>query len=196
MTDEDLRFKEIEHKYVVDERFDERRFRGAVAALGPIRSFAIRVRDRYFLTEAGRRRRFLIRHRYDEKLHHLTVKTLDADTEVRVEVNLDLGHHAGDQQAQVDAFVGQLGIAWAGTIHKDLDVWDFPDCEVVYYQASTDKRSVRCVEFEATRKESLAGALAIVERYERATGFDRADRTRRPLVEIMFPDIMDLLAAP
>ena len=145
------------------------------------------MRDRYFLTEVGRRRRFLIRHRYDEKLHHLTVKTLDADTEVRVEVNLDLGHHAGDQQAQVDAFVGQLGVAWAGTLHKDLEVWDFPDCEVVYYQASTDGHSVRCVEFEATRKESLAAALAIVERYERATGFDRADRTRRPLIEIMFP---------
>ena len=196
MTDDNLRFKEIEHKYVVDERFDEQRFRDAVAALGPSRRLTIRVRDRYFLTEPGRRRHFLIRHRYDEQLHHLTVKTLDPDTEVRVEVNLDLGHHAGDQQAQVDAFVGQLGIAWAGTIHKDLEVWDFPDCEVVYYQASTDKRSVRCVEFEATRKESLAGALAIVERYERATGFDRADRTRRPLVEIMFPEIMDLLAAP
>jgi hypothetical protein len=154
------------------------------------------VRDRYFLTEVGRARRFLIRHRYDRELHQLTVKTLQPDTEARVEVNLDLGHHAGDQQAQVDAFLGQLGVEWKGTLYKDLEVWDFPDCEVVYYQASTDRRSVCCVEFEATRKDSLEAALAVVEKYERATGFDSADRTRRPLIEIMFPDVIALLASP
>ena len=196
MTAEELRFTEIEHKYLVDERFDLQRFRDLVATLRPVRTFSIRVRDRYFLTEVGRARRFLIRHRYDSELHQLTVKTLQPDTEARVEVNLDLGHHAGDQQAQVDAFLDQLGVEWRGTLHKDLDVWDFPDCEVVYYRASTDRRSARCVEFEATRKDSLEAALAVVEKYERATGFDRADRTRRPLIEIMFPDVIALLAPP
>jgi adenylate cyclase class IV len=193
MTAEDLRFKEIEHKYIVDERFDVQRFRDVVATLGPTRTGSIRVRDRYFLTEAGRARRFVIRHRYDVELHHLTVKTLDADTEVRVEVNLDLGHHAGDQQAQVDAFLSQLGVEWSGTVHKDLEVWNFPDCEVVYYQASTDRRSVRCVEFEATRKESLTAALATVEKYERATGFERTHRSRQSLLAIMFPEVTELL---
>jgi len=53
---------------------------------------------------------------------------------------------------------------------------------------------LRCVEFEATRKDSLEAALAVVEKYERATGFDSADRTRRPLIEIMFPDVIALLA--
>ena len=62
MTDDNLRFKEIEHKYVVDERFDEQRFRDAVAALGPSRRLTIRVRDRYF-DRARPRRHFLIRHR-------------------------------------------------------------------------------------------------------------------------------------
>src|SRR3977135_2227891 len=98
MTAEDLRFKEIEHKYIVDEGVDVQRFRDRVASLCPTRTGSIRVRDRYYLTEAGRARRFVIRHRYDTELHHLTVKTLDADTEVRVEVNLDLGHHAGNHQ--------------------------------------------------------------------------------------------------
>jgi len=194
MTAEDLRFKEIEHKYLVDERFDIQRFRDIVAALRPARTFSIRVRDRYFLTSGGRARRFLIRHRYDTELQQLTVKTIQPDTEARVEVNLDLGHQAGDQQAQVDAFLDQLGVEWHGTLHKDLEVWDFPDCEVVYYQASTDRRSARCVEFEATRKDSLEAALAVVEKYERATGFDSADRTLRPLIEIMFPDVIALLA--
>jgi len=193
MTAEDLRFKEIEHKYIVDEGFDVQRFRDRVAMLGPTRTGSIRVRDRYYLTEAGRARRFVIRHRYDAELHHLTVKTVGTDTEVRVEVNLDLGHHAGDQQAQVEAFMAQLGVAWSGTLHKDLEVWDFPDCEVVYYHASTADRSVRCIEFEATRKGSLTGALATVEKYERATGFDGAHRSRRPLLAILFPDVAELL---
>jgi hypothetical protein len=194
MMAEDLRFNEVEHKYIVDERFDVQRFRGVVATLCPTRMASIRVRDRYYLTEASRARRFVIRHRYDGELQHLTVKTLDADTEVRVEVNLDLGHHAGDQHAQVDAFLSQLGVEWSGTLHKELEVWDFADCEVVYYQASSARRSVACVEFEATRKDSLTAALAIVEKYERATGFDRAQRSHRPLLEIMFPEVVALLA--
>jgi adenylate cyclase class IV len=193
MMAEDLRFKEIEHKYIVDDRFDVQRFRDTVATLRPARTASIRVRDRYYLTEAGRARRFVIRHRYDAELHHLTVKTLDPDTEVRDEVNLDLGHHAGDQQPQVEAFLGQLGVEWSGTLHKDLEVWDFPDCEVVYYHASTDRRSLRCVEFEATRKDSLTAALETVGKYERATGFDPARRSRRPLLELMFPEIAALL---
>jgi len=43
----DLRFTEIEHKYVVDDRFDLRRFRDALARLNPIRTVSVRVRDRY-----------------------------------------------------------------------------------------------------------------------------------------------------
>jgi hypothetical protein len=186
---EDLRFKEIEHKYIIDEPFDLPGFRDRVAALGPIRTAAIQVRDRYFLTEGGGARRFLIRHRYDAELHHLTVKSLEDDSEVRVEVNLDLGHHAGSQDAQVDAFMDRLGVVWSGTLHKDLEVWYFADCEVAYYQASTPSRSVRCIEFEATLKDSLGDALAIVERFERATGFEGASRSRWSLPQILFPDL-------
>ena len=105
---EDLRFTEIEHKFVVDERFDVPRFRDALARMTPTRTTSVRVRDRYYLTEGGRGRRFVIRHRYDAELHHLTLKTFEADTEVRAEINLDLGHHAGDQQAQVEAFLSHL----------------------------------------------------------------------------------------
>ena len=189
-----LRFKEIEHKFVVDDAFDLPRFRQAVAALGPTRTSTVNVRDRYFLTDGGRARRYLIRHRYDAELHHLTIKTLGTDTEVRDEVNLDLGHHAGPQSAQVDAFLDQLGVTWRGTLNKELEVWYFPDCEVVYYQASTSSRSVRCVEFEATRKDSLEEALATVERFERATGFADAVRSKRSLPQILFPELDETLA--
>lgn len=194
MSTDKLHFKEIEHKYVLDERFDLERFRRAVAALGPTRTGTVRVRDRYFLTEGGRARQFLLRHRYDTELHHLTIKALEEDTEVRVEVNLDLGHHAGNQDAQVDAFVDQLGVLWRGTVHKDLEAWHFPDCEVVYYEASTSARTVRCVEFEATRKNSLDEALATVKRFEAATGFEDASRVRQSLPQLLFPELSAALA--
>ncbi len=186
---DDLRFTEIEHKFVVGDDFDLTRFRAAIERLHPTRTIALRVRDRYFLTEAGRRGRFILRHRYDSELHHLTLKSLARDTEVRSEVNLDLGHHAGDQACAVDAFVERLGVIWSGVIVKDLTVWDFPDMEVAHYRASTGPRAVECVEFEATRKDSLAVALRTVERYERATGFGGATRSRRSLPQILFPEI-------
>lgn len=189
-----LRFKEIEHKYVVDERFDLPQFRRAVEALGPSRTSTVDVRDRYFLTEGGRARGYLIRHRYDSELHHLTLKAVDSDTEVRVEVNLDLGHHAGSQEAQVDAFMDRLGVVWRGVLQKQLEVWYFTDCEVVYYQAATAARSIRCVEFEAKSEDSLAEALATLERFERATGFAGATRSRLSLPQILFPDLADALA--
>ena len=191
---EDLRFTEIEHKYVVGERFDLRRFLDVLGHMHPTRMTSVRVRDRYYLTEAGRGRGFMIRHRYDAELHHLTLKTLEADTEVRAEINLDLGHHAGDQEAEVDAFLERLGVEWSGTVHKDVDVWYFPDSEVVYYQASTGSRSVRCVEFEAKGARSTEAALATLKTCERATGFDGAVRSRVSLVQMLFPEIGELLA--
>lgn len=189
-----LRFKEIEHKFIVSDQFDLARFRQAVTALGPTRTSTVSVQDRYFLTDGGSARRFLMRHRYDAELHHLTIKSLEADNEVRGEVNLDLGHHAGSQAAQVDAFMGHLGVIWRGELHKQLEVWYFPDCEVVYYEAATSSRSVRCVEFEATRKDSLPEALATVERFERATGFDSASRTRESLPQLLFSDLAALIS--
>ena len=194
MSTDALQFKEIEHKYIVDEHFDLLRFRQAVEALDPIRTSTIGVEDRYFLTEGGRARRFLMRHRYDAELHHLTIKSLEVDTEVRVEVNLDLGHQAGQQASQVDAFMNLLGVVWSGSLHKDLEVWYFPDCEIVYYQASTASRSVRCIEFEARRGGSLEEALATVERFERATGFSGASRSQLSLPQILFPELAEMLA--
>ena len=54
---------------------------------------------------------------------------------------------------------------------------------------------MRCVEFEATRKPSLATALEIVQRYERATGFADRDRSRLSLPQILFPEVAALLAS-
>jgi len=193
VTSDELRFKEIEHKFIVDEQFDLEGFRRQLAAIGPAETNAITVRDRFFLTEGGLARRILFRHRFDDELHHLTVKSIESDPEVRVEVNIDLGHHQGNQDAQVDAFIDQLGVVWRGTLHKALEVWYFPGCEIVYYEAFTDSRTVRCVEFEATEKGSLDEALAIVARYERATGFEGATRSLLSLPQLLFPELNQML---
>lgn len=192
-TSEQLRFKEIEHKFVVDDGFDLDRFGAVLETLKPTRTTSLRVRDTYYLLHGSAIRRFVIRHRFDEELHHLTVKTLEADTEVRQEVNIDLGHRAGDQRAQVDAFLGQLGVEWRGALQKDLRVWYFPDVEVVHYRATTASRAVCCVEFEATRKPSVAEALETVRRYEHATGFLESTRSHRSLLHILFPEVVERL---
>ncbi|MBK7575497.1 MAG: CYTH domain-containing protein [Elusimicrobia bacterium] len=185
-----MRFTEIEHKFVVGPAFDLTGFRASLDAIGPARHTALRVRDRYFITVDGRARHYVLRHRFDPELHQLTIKSLASDPEVRDEINLDLGHHAGAQQAPVDAFVARMGIDWQGELYKDLNVWHFPDCEVVHYVATTSERSVCCVEFEAIQQASVTEALAVIGRYERATGFNPADRSLRPLLDLMFPGVL------
>lgn len=189
MPTDDFRFMEIEHKYLVGDDFDIHRFRETLATLGPIRVNTIQVRDRYYLTEGGAAQQYLIRHRFDAELQQLTIKTVAPDTETRDEINLDLGSGGGDQSAHVDAFVAKLGVRWSGTVVKDVSVWYFDDCEVVHYVASVGSRSIRCVEFEATHKRSLPDALAIVERFERATGFYGLERSRLSLPQLLFPDL-------
>jgi hypothetical protein len=183
-----LRFKEVEHKFVVGDHFDLEGFRQALTALGPVRHVTLRVRDRYFITESGRDRGFVIRHRFDRELHELTIKSVAADAEVRDEINLNL--KAGDQDATVDAFVGAQGVVWQGALWKDLEVWHFADCEVVHYIATAGERVVRCVEFEATDKPTLEAALAVVSRYEAATGFSEAERNPASLLELMWPHVL------
>ena len=185
-----MRFTEIEHKFVLDDAFDLAAFRRALAALGPVRQSSLRMQDEYFLTSDGRARHYILRHRFDHEIHQLTLKSLSSDPEVRDEINLDLGHHAGDQAAAVAAFATRLGSTWSGALQKDLAVWYFPDCEVVHYVAATADRVVRCVEFEAVGQASIPAALAVIDRYERATGFDPAARSRQSLVALLFPGVL------
>ena len=195
MHTDNFRFTEIEHKYVVGADFDLPRFGESLAAIGPSRIKTIRVRDQYYLTEGGPAGGYLVRHRFDAELQQLTIKSLAPDTEVRDEINLELGLGAGDQAAQVNAFLTRMGVRWRGSVSKDLRVWYFDDCEVVHYVASTESQTLCCVEFEATRKASLADALAVLERFERATGFWGLERSRLSLPQLLFPALAAHLAS-
>lgn len=186
-----LRFKEIEHKFIVPESFDLETFRRVLATLAPLRHDVLRVRDRYVVTEAGRARGFILRHRHDRDLHELTLKTVVGDAEVRDEINVKL--RPDDQDATVDAFVEAQGVVWRGTLWKDLEVWHFADCEVVHYVATADDRqgqAIHCVEFEAVHQATMDEALAVMARYERLTGFEHAVRTPLSLVDLMWPGVL------
>ena len=190
----DLTFSEIEHKFVVDDNFDLSEFRRTMESLTPTRTNTVQVVDRYFLTESGQRQQFVVRHRYDRELQHLTIKSVGGDSEVRSEINLDLGQHAGNQEKAVDAFLQRFGVGWSGAIHKNVAVWYFPDLEAVHYRASTNTRILSCVEFEAIKKPSVAEALKVLERYERATGFAGRPRAHESLPQLLFPELTNLLS--
>ena len=90
---------------------------------------------------------------FDAELQQLTIKSLGSDTEVRGEVNLELGLHAGDQEARVESFLGHLGLTWSGTIHKDVEVWYYPECEVVLYEAATESKKTAKAKPEAEEED-------------------------------------------
>ena len=183
----EIQFQEIEHKFVVGEDFDLETFRDQMVSLSPVKTTILPVRDVYY--RSAHHPRFVFRHRYDRELQHLTVKSLEADPEVRLEVNLDLGQHQGNQQHTVEAFLEALEIEWRGEIKKDIEVYHFPDCEVVYYRGASESRSVACVEFEAHDQDDVASALEVLKEYEELTGFDARDRTAKTLVELLFPGL-------
>lgn len=181
------RFQEIEHKFVVEDDFDRETFRRVLEGLEPGRTTRQSVRDIYYLPR--QQDGYIFRHRYDPELQHLTVKSLEDDAEVRLEVNLDLGQHRGNQQETVEAFLTAVGFTWRGEILKEIEVFHFPDCEIVYYSATANGNAVACVEFEAVGQATLDDALATLERYEQRIGFTERKRTTKTLVELLFPTL-------
>ena len=79
-------------------------------------------------------------------------------------------------------------MTWQGGLNKDLQVFNFADCEVVYYEARTAEKTVTCVEFEALLADSVEAALATLASYEQRLGFGNRQRSRRSLFELLFRD--------
>ena len=178
---------EIEHKFVLDEQFDRAAFCAKVEVLGPIRTVHTEVDETYYLVKATPE--LIYRHRYDKNHQDLTYKTFrQGDIEVRKEVRIALDHQRGNQKAQVTSFLSPLHIHWQSDLKKTLWVYDFADCEVVYYVAKSADRTVICVEFEALSAPSVESALATLASYERQLGFSDQERSRRSLFELLFAD--------
>lgn len=184
---DDPEYREIEHKFIVNPDgpdFDLADFRRRAAALGPTRTTELRVEDTYFVTNLGAD--FIFRHRYDHERQELTVKSRSpGDSEVRREVNLRLDQKRGNQRAAVTAFLEPIGLRWQGTLSKDICVFYYPDCEVVYYDARTAQRRLCCVEFEALGSASVQAAQTTLSNYEQRLGFAAAQRVHESLFDLL-----------
>lgn len=187
-----MEFKEIEHKFIVGEDFDLERFRARLVALRPTRTSEVEVDDTYYVPRE--RPGVILRHRYDRELQDLTLKSRsNSDPEARTEITLKLDHGTGNQQravaellrALLGAGPGAGGIAWQGSLHKRLNAFYFPDCEVVHYVATASERTVRCVEFEARGATDLDAARALLRRYEEQTGFADQPRSKQSLFDLL-----------
>jgi hypothetical protein len=189
---------EIEHKFVVEkDDFDLAAFRRAALGLspGPLRTGESRVQDTYFVI--ARHDQLIFRHRHDAERQELTLKSRGGDTEVRLEVNMRLDQGAGNQVAQVAAFLRPFGISWQGTLIKDIQVFYYSDCEVVYYTARAGDRELRCVELEATHDGDLAAAQKTLAHYEAQLGFAAHPRAQESLFELLLlPQMNAALGRP
>jgi adenylate cyclase class IV len=141
------------------------------------------VQDTYFLVENPPQA--VYRHRIDSYLQQLTVKSLGADTEVRLEVNLDLDPAKGNQIEGIRAFLAPLGVLWQGTLRKEVQAFYFADAEVVYYRAQYLDRVVCCFEIEARKAPSIEGAQKILANWEESLGFDPTKRSHASLLELL-----------
>jgi hypothetical protein len=181
------KFREIEHKYLVDGSFDLRAFEAVAHRLKPRKSSRLTVTDTYHVVEAMPGH--VIRHRIDQELQQLTLKSTGPDNECRTEVNLDLGLLRGNQAGSVEAFIQPMRPLWSGSIEKKIYVFYFDECEVVHYSAcSGSGKVVHCVEFEALSKDTTEQALSVISRFEAAFGFDPGQRCNQSLFELLFTD--------
>ncbi|SME90311.1 CYTH domain-containing protein [Pseudobacteriovorax antillogorgiicola] len=180
---ENIEFVEIEHKFLLEDDFDQQPFLQMVERLEPSGRSQVRVSDRYYLCESNPSH--IYRHRLDQEIQHLTLKGLGKDSETRIEVNLDLGLHRGDQGDRVAAFLKPLGIQWSGVIEKDVWAYYFKNCEVVYYEAHFKEKSVRCIEIEATNCQTLDEAKATIANFEKKLGLNPTNRCGESLFHLL-----------
>ena len=173
---------EVEHKFIISEQMDVTLMQKRLKELGPIRHFTTAVRDIYFLcSDTGTK---VLRHRYDSKIQQLTLKSLSDDPEVRTEINLQLAIQQ-DQQRSIEAFISQLRYKQMGTIQKQVEVFEFDDCEVVIYRASNGAKKVRCVEVEARNFATITQAKAILLEYEEKIELHDKERSSKTLFELL-----------
>ncbi|MGB1076552.1 MAG: CYTH domain-containing protein [Flavobacteriales bacterium] len=178
-------FQEIEHKFIVSDAFNADVFDAACRDLKPKHDKSLRVRDTYYVLE--NRSDVVLRHRLDAEIQQLTLKTREVDSEVRVEVNLALDNGI-DQTDAVQNLLKHMGVAATYDIEKDIQVFEFDDCEIVRYRASHAGREVFCVEFEAVGCANVEVALSVLHGYETQLGFDSDARTPVNLLDLLVPE--------
>lgn len=179
----DLRFLEIEHKFVVAADYDPQPLFDTLSQLPYQKHYQTQVQDTYFLVASNQA--IVYRHRLDSSLQQLTLKSVAGDNETRTEINLDLGLEKGDQSEAIKAFLSPQGIAWSGTLSKALEVFYFSDVEICFYKANYLGRVVSCIEIEARSPASLEAAQTSLKVWEERLGLPASSRSQASLLELL-----------
>ena len=188
--EERLALLEIEHKFIVGDDFQLDPFLARCESLEPLRRKQLDVRDCYYSLPG--RRDIILRHRFDAELQQFTLKSRGRDSEIRDEINLGLLREP-DQKTEIRAWTQLLGASEPHQIDKSIWVFEFPDCEVVYYEAryAAQGREIQCVEIEARGAATVKEALATLERYEQLLGFQAAARSHADLFSLLISDLIE-----
>lgn len=176
-----MQFLEIEHKFLVEEGFNFDSFDEKLKSLSPNFTKHVDVVDTYFVLKSTSG--YVYRHRCDEEIQQLSLKSVSKDPAVRTEVNLNLS--GGNQISSVRGFLSAGDILFEGSIRKSVFVYDFNDAEVVYYKAQHDDHRVSCIEIEAKQATSVEAAKAIINSYEHEIGLDTSRREKSTLFDLL-----------
>ena len=177
-----MKYIEVEHKFNVGKTFDREGLFNKIKMLNPINHFSTVVVDHYFTTE--RVPHCIYRWRKDPLIEQLTVKEFGGlESEIRFEVNLNVSVSSLDE---VEAFLSPLGILEKKKINKHVWVFEFSDCEVVYYQAKCNRQAFYCVEIEATKVASQNQALHLIRKYEEDLDLETFPREKKSLYQMFF----------
>lgn len=186
-------FLEIEHKFLVHdvfgEAFDDSIFLNKIIALSPNGRSDVQVCDTYFIRADDTSG--VYRHRFDSEIQQLTYKSLiPGNNEIRKEINLDLGHHSGNQVDIARAFLKSISQIEEAKLEKHVQAFYFPHAEVVYYEASNGKKKIKCIEVEAIDCQSIQEAKETLAYFESQLGLDAKRRCFDSLFELLVLEIL------
>jgi adenylate cyclase class IV len=175
-------FIEFEHKFLISEA-EEPVLLAKLGQLKAERKYVVDVHDAYYTLAL--QPQVVLRHRWDEQIHQLTLKSLEDDSERRVEVNLNLAMSAPEAQAAIEAFFGAFGIGQRVVVTKRVHAHYLTDCEVTYYVAECGPRQVRCLEFEVIGHQDQEQSRQILAKYEAKLGYQADQRCSESLFQLL-----------
>ena len=181
MNPHQTKFQEFEHKYLLAES-EQVPYQKAIENLNPLKSYTVKVTDWYFQTKT--QPDHVYRYRRDKDYNQLTVKSLQKDSESRLEVNLDLSGQK-DYLHEVRAFLSPQTPSFEGKIEKEVFVYYFSDCECVCYSAQFEETKIYCLELEVIEPQKWEDPRKVLSQYENKLGLDLSDRCPKSLFQLL-----------
>lgn len=176
------KFLEVEYKFVLPDEATFEHFCSLITTMSPSRHSHVSTTDTYYVLDSNPG--FIYRHRFDQELQQLTVKSLTQDPSVRMEVNLELKTD-GNQGDAVQNFLQTFGIKAQSSLTKDLYVFYFPNIEIALYRARAGQRELLCLEIEVTNFDDISSGKNELNKWCQKIGVNSEARETRSLFEIL-----------